>query len=128
LILDSSVVIAVLFREVGCERLEEAMGRASGLAIGAPTLFETGMVAVGRFGEEGLAFVQGFVEDWEVEVIPFGESHWRIASETFARYGKGRHPARLNFGDCMTYATASVVGRPLLFIGGDFARTDIAPA
>jgi ribonuclease VapC len=128
LILDSSAVIAVLFRERWHRRLRETMDTASGLAIGAPTLFETGMVAIGRFGEEGLALVEEFVDEWEVQVVAFGSAHWRVASATFTRYGKGRHPARLNLGDCMTYATARVAGQPLLFVGSDFARTDIAPA
>jgi len=86
------------------------------------------MVARGRFGKKGLALVEQFVNDWNVQVIPFGESHWRVATEAFTRYGKGRHPVRLNYGDCMTYATASVAGRPLLFVGNDFAKTDIPPA
>lgn len=128
MILDTSAVIAVLFREMRHQCLRRTMSKAGGLAIGAPTLFETGMVAIGRFGEEGLALVEEFVEVWEVQVVAFGEGHWRVACETFVRYGKGRHPARLNLGDCMAYATASVAGKPLLFVGSDFARTDIAPA
>jgi ribonuclease VapC len=61
-------------------------------------------------------------------VLPFGDDQWRVATDAFIRYGKGRHPAGLNYGDCMSYATAEVAGEPLLFVGDDFARTDIAPA
>jgi ribonuclease VapC len=86
------------------------------------------MVVRGRFGTNGLVLLERFLDDWEVQVIPFGESHWRAAMEAFTRYGKGRHPAGLNYGDCMTYASARVAEMPLLFIGNDFAKTDIPPA
>jgi ribonuclease VapC len=128
LILDSSAVLAVLFRERGHERIAEAIDGAGILAIGAPTLVETGIVAVAAFDLHGRALVSQFLEQKQVTVIPFGEDHWSVAGEAFIRYGKGRHPARLNYGDCMTYATARVADLPLLFIGDDFSQTDIVPA
>jgi ribonuclease VapC len=128
LILDSSAVIAVLFREKQYERLKEAMAATDILAIGAPTLFETGMVMISRMGEPGRGLIAQFLEQFGVTVIPFGDSHWQTASEAFTQYGKGRHPAALNLGDCMTYATAQVAEKPLLFIGNDFAQTDIEAA
>jgi ribonuclease VapC len=63
-----------------------------------------------------------------VVVIPFGEGHWEAATQAFMRFGKGRHPAALNLGDCMTYATATIAQQPLLCIGNDFARTDVERA
>jgi len=60
-----------------------------------------------------------------VIVIPFGTDHWTAAHDAFLRFGKGRHPARLNLGDCMTYATAKLAGEPLLCLGNDFAQTDL---
>jgi ribonuclease VapC len=128
LILDSSAVVSLLREEVGHERLHTAMEGANALAIGAPTLFETGMVAIGRFGESGRPVVARFLEDWEVEVVPFGKRHWRVAAEAFVRFGKGRHPAALNYGDCMTYATARLADMPLLFTGSDFSQTDLLMA
>jgi ribonuclease VapC len=129
LILDSSAVVAVLRREWGHERIERAMEDAGTLTIGAPTLFETAMVAVGRFGRDGQVLVEHFLEAWGVHVAPFDHRHWRVAVAAFNRYGKGRgHPARLNYGDCMTYATARLAEMPLLFVGDDFAKTDIAVA
>ncbi len=128
MILDSSAIIAVVFREKQHEQLEEVMAAADSLAISAPTLLETAMVAIGVFERRGRDLVIRFLADWGVEVLPFDRRHWRSATVAFARYGKGRHPARLNYGDCMTYATASVAGEPLLFVGNDFARTDIPPA
>ena len=68
------------------------------------------------------------LEEREVVSVPFERRHWRAAQDAFVRFGKSRHPAGLNLGDCMSYATASVAGEPLLFTGNDFARTDIAPA
>lgn len=128
MILDSSAVIAVIFREKRYERLEEAMVAADILAIGAPTLFETGMVAVGRLDLRGRALVAQFVERWNVVATPFDGKHFQVALEAFLRYGKGRHPAALNLGDCMTYATAQVAEMPLLFTGNDFAQTDLTSA
>jgi ribonuclease VapC len=128
LILDSSAVISVLREEEGHKRLHGPLERADTLAIGAPTLFETGMVAIGRLGGSGRALVGQFLEDWAVEVTPFDARHWRVAADAFVRYGKGRHPAALNYGDCMTYATAQIADAPLLFVGEDFSQTDIAAA
>jgi ribonuclease VapC len=118
----------VLLEEEGYPRLVEAMDAAEVLGIGAPTLLETGLVMVGRFDLRGRSLVSRFLEQREVVVVPFGASHWNIAAEAFIRYGKGRHPAALNYGDCMTYATAKASGAPLLFVGDDFAQTDIAVA
>lgn len=101
------------------------MEEADDLAIGAPTLLETGIVAIGAFDLHGRSLVSRFLEQRKVVVISFDDRHWNMAAEAFIRYGKGRHPARLNYGDCMTYATAKVAGAPLLFVGDDFAKTDI---
>jgi len=128
MVLDSSAVIAVVFREEQHERLEEAMAVTASLSIGAPTLFETAMVAIRLHEEHGHELVVHFLDERGVEVTPFEERHLKVATDAFARYGKGRHPAALNYGDCMTYASARVASMPLLFVGGDFACTDIAPA
>lgn len=98
------------------------------LAIGAPTLFETGLVMVRAWDVRGRSLVSRFLEEKDISVLPFDERHWSVAAEAFIRYGKGRHPARLNDGDCMTYATAKVAGLPLLFVGEDFKQTDVAAA
>jgi ribonuclease VapC len=128
LILDSSAVVAVVFGEPGNEELEEKMRDAEVLAIGAPTLVETGMVLIGRYGNTAHSTIARLREKLGIVVIPFGDTHWGVAAEAFSRFGKGRHPAALNYGDCMTYATARLAGRPLLFIGNDFAQTDIEAA
>ncbi|MDQ3725480.1 MAG: type II toxin-antitoxin system VapC family toxin [Actinomycetota bacterium] len=128
MILDTSAVVAVVRREEGAARLLVKMSRAESLAIGAPTLVEATVVLGRRFGSAGLESLDRFLEEEQVTLIPFGQRHWRAARSAFIRFGKGRHPASLNFGDCMTYATASITGQPLLFTGNDFAQTDIPPA
>ena len=128
MILDSSAVVAVLLREEGYRPYAEEMEDAPDLAIGAPTLLETGIVVMGRLGLSGRARIAQFLEHYGAVVIPFDERHWHVAADAFIRYGKGRHPAALNYGDCMTYATARLADHPLLFTGDDFAKTDVAVA
>ncbi|HET9676679.1 MAG TPA: type II toxin-antitoxin system VapC family toxin [Solirubrobacterales bacterium] len=128
MILDTSAVIAILFREKEWGRLEGSIEEAGSLAVGAPTLFETEMVAFKAYGHKGQDLVEQFLVDRGVRILPFDGYHWRIAVKAFSRYGKGRHPAALNYGDCMSYASAAATGQSLLFVGNDFARTDIAPA
>ncbi len=128
MILDSSAVVSAILEEQGHDRLVAAMTETANLGIGAPTLVETGMVLIGFMDLRGRGLVARFIEERGVIVIPFDDRHWSIAIQAFIRYGKGRHPAALNFGDCMTYATAHVAARPLLFTGDDFAKTDLAPA
>jgi ribonuclease VapC len=86
------------------------------------------MVMIGAFDLHGRALLARFREEKEIVVIPFDERHWSLAAEAFIRFGKGRHPAALNYGDCMTYATARRAGAPLLYVGDDFAKTDISAA
>jgi ribonuclease VapC len=128
LILDSSAVIAMLVGEPGYRALNAKLAAAASAAIGAPTLFETGMVLVSSMGESAAVDVARFLDRFEIAVIPFGDFHWQAGLEAFSRFGKGRHRAGLNLGDCMTYATALVADRPLLFVGNDFAQTDIQAA
>jgi ribonuclease VapC len=128
LIVDTSAVVAVIRREHGHSLLEDTLEAAPGIAIGAPTLFEAAMVLTIRLGEPGRLALSCFLKENGIALLPFDGSHAELAAEAFARYGKGRHPAGLNYGDCMTYATAKVADAPLLFIGDDFARTDLIPA
>jgi ribonuclease VapC len=127
-ILDSSVVVAIALREPGHEELVDKLRSADALGIGTPTLTEAGMVLSARLGVEPQALLDRFLRDFGVVPVAFGEPHWREALEAFRRFGKGRHPAALNFGDCLSYATAKLAGHPLLFVGDDFPRTDIESA
>jgi ribonuclease VapC len=125
LIVDSSAIVAIILREPGHESLEERLAEALRAGIGAPTLVEAGIVLEARLGVRGRTLLAGFLGHGGIVTLPFGEEHARIAVDAFARYGRGRHPARLNYGDCMSYATASVEGEPLLCLGAEFAETDL---
>lgn len=125
MIIDASAILAVVFREAGYEEVLARLEAAPAVAAGAPTLAETGIVLHARLGEDSRGMLERILDELGIQEIPFGEVHWREAVDAFRRYGKGRDPAALNFGDCMTYAVARLAGEPLLFVGDDFARTDL---
>jgi ribonuclease VapC len=128
MVLDSSAIVAIHLREPGHERLIERIDAAEVVVVGVPTLLETAMVLTARLGQDARPMLFAFLRRLEAEVVPFNEEHLDAAATAFIRFGRGRHPAALNFGDCMSYAVASVAGMPLLFAGEDFKRTDISQA
>jgi ribonuclease VapC len=128
MIVDSSALIAIVVREPGYERLVDKLRTAGVAAAGAPTLAETGLVLHARLGAKADGLLERMLDEFGVQEIPFGEIHWREAVEAFRKYGKERHVASLNFGDCMTYATAKLAGAELLYVGDDFSHTDITAA
>ncbi len=95
------------------------------MAIGAPTLVEATIVLSHRLGPVAASLVERFLGELAVAILPFDGRHWRQAIEASRRFGKGRHPAALNFGDCMAYATVRTAALPLLATGDDFAKTDL---
>jgi ribonuclease VapC len=101
------------------------LGAAPSPEIGAPTLVETGIVLVARLGVPGKSLLARFVQEAELSVIALTDRHWPVAVDAYLRFGKGRHPAALNFRDCLTYAVSQVADEPLLCVGEDFARTDL---
>lgn len=125
MILDSSAILAILLAEPGCDQIVRQMSEAPVLAVGAPTLVETAMVLSVRLRQEARPLLSEFLREAEVEVIPFTRDHYEVAVDAFERYGKGRHRAALNFGDCLTYAVARISGMPLLYTGDDFSGTDL---
>ena len=126
--LDSSVLVAVIFAEAGYLELVDRMLEAEHLRIGAPTLVETSLVVTGRRRSPGRGEVEGLIKELGVTVVSFGELEWRVAVDAFERFGRGRHEAALNFGDCLAYASAVAARDTLMFVGEDFARTDVTPA
>ncbi|WP_276955493.1 type II toxin-antitoxin system VapC family toxin [Allomeiothermus silvanus] len=126
MVLDSSVLLHILFREPGYPEVARKLNGASQLLVGAPTLVETAMVLIHREGDTQLLVLEDFLRRLRVEVVPFTEEHYHEALSAFRRFGKGRHPAALNFGDCLSYAVAKVSGLPLAYVGDDFAQTDLA--
>ena len=125
MILDTSAIVAILLTEPGYGALVDAIETQFEVGVGAPTLLETAMVLTSRRGAPAKTTVARFRDEMRVQTIAFDEVHWEAAYRAFLRFGKGRHPAALNFGDCCSYATAQIARRPLLFVGNDFPRTDL---
>ena len=127
MIVDSSALVAIVLREPGWETLTEKL--FSGPAgAGAPTLAEAGVVLTVKMGPRGRSLLARIVQEAQIAVVPFTDEHWPIAIDAYATFGKGRHAAALNFGDCLTYAVASLANQPLLYVGEDFGKTDLARA
>jgi ribonuclease VapC len=125
MILDTSAIVAIFLREPGFEALVDKLAEAANLGIGAPTATETAIVVSARLGRDGRNLVSQFLHEQDVVVVTFGNDHWRSAADAYARFGRGRHKAALNFGDCLTYAVARLAGEPLLAVGRDFPHTDL---
>jgi ribonuclease VapC len=128
LIVDSSALVAILTEEDDAVALNRAIARSVTCAISAPTLLETSMVLSSRRGQAPIDALDAYLSKANISVLPFTADHAQIARDAFVRYGKGRHKAGLNFGDCIAYAAAKLEAMPLLFKGGDFSLTDIEPA
>jgi ribonuclease VapC len=127
-ILDTSAILAIVLKEPGFEALIDKLLSSDAVAVGAPTLAEAAIVLGARLGGEAGALLAHFLDELRVTTLPFEEAHWREALEAYLRFGKGRHPAALNFGDCLTYAVAKLSGAALLFVGEDFRLTDLEAA
>ncbi|BDG73906.1 type II toxin-antitoxin system VapC family toxin [Roseomonas fluvialis] len=128
MILDTSALMAILQKEAEAPAFGEAAAKAETIAIAAPTLVELGIVAEGLAGEVVRPRIDQLLESMRVEIVPFTAEHAALARDAWRRYGKGRHPAGLNLGDCFAYALAVARDEPLLFKGDDFARTDVKAA
>lgn len=126
MIVDASAIVALVLREPGWDRLADAIERAETVGIGAPTATEASIVLAAKGVPPTV--LPALLAEVDVDVIPFTRDHARRAGAAYRRFGRGRHPAALNFGDCMSYATASLAGAPLLFVGDDFGRTDLPSA
>ncbi len=128
MVLDSSAIVAIQLRESGSADLMARIEMATVVIVGSPTLLETATVLTVRLGHDARPVLFAFLRHLRAEIVPFTEEHLDAAIAAFLRFGRGRHPAALNFGDCMSYAVAAVAGMPLLFTGQDFRRTDIPSA
>jgi len=125
-IVDSSILVAVLEREPEADRLIAVLQQSPILRLSAAGLLETCIVIGHRHGALLIARFDALLEAWDVVVEPVTRAQALLAREAFMRFGKGRHPAGLNFGDCFAYALARSCDEPLLCKGDDFARTDLA--
>lgn len=128
MVLDSSAVVAILQNEPEAARLVEALEREPVRRMSVASLVESSIVMQGRYGDAGDREFDVFVQRARVDLLPVSEEHAEAAREAFRRFGRGRHPAALNYGDCFAYALATTLGESLLFIGEDFGKTDVDQA
>jgi ribonuclease VapC len=125
MIVDSSALVAIMLLEPEALPFTRLIAQAAAPKISAPTLLETNMVLSGRRGFVAEDRLKDYLAKARIATIPFTADHAAVARDAFMRYGKGRHPAGLNFGDCISYATARLEAMPLLFKGDDFRLTDV---
>jgi len=124
MVIDTSALAAIAFREPERQTFLAAIVADGQRLVSAGTILETGMVIEGRQGEAGGREFDLFAVRVGLQVVPFDAEQADLARSAWRKYGKGRHPAGLNFGDCFSYALAKATGEPLLAKGTDFAKTD----
>jgi len=125
MVIDSSAIIAVLLNEANAAQIAEAIDSGSQRLLSAASLLEASIVIETRKGEAAGRELDLLIYRAAIEVVAVDQDQVEIARIAWRRYGKGRHPAGLNYGDCFSYALARSRGLPLLFQGEDFSRTDI---
>jgi ribonuclease VapC len=128
MVLDTSALLAILQDEPERRAFNEAIEAAGSRLLSVASYVETSMVIESRHGAEGLRDLDLVVDRAQIELVAVDVEQGRVACRAFSRFGKGRHPAGLNYGDCFAYALASTRSEPLLFKGDDFSATDVTPA
>lgn len=128
MVIDTSVLAAIAFNEPEATAFRERIADDPVRLISAATVLEAAMVIETRLGEAAGADLDLWLYKAEVEIVPVTAEHADRARRAWRRYGKGRHPASLNYGDCFSYALAALSGEPLLYKGNDFSQTDIEAA
>jgi ribonuclease VapC len=125
MVIDTSALMAILQGEPEAPTYVDLIERATVRLMSAVSMLEAGMLAESRKGDQGGIELDSLVRELELAIVAFDAEQTEIARTAFRRFGKGRHHAGLNFGDCAAYALAQASGEPLLFKGNDFARTDV---
>lgn len=125
MVVDTSALVAVLLGEPDCRALVEAIEEGDTVRMSVASLVEVSMVIESRRGAAGLRELDALVSRTGIELVPVDQEQAYLAREAFSRFGKGRHRAKLNYGDCFSYALARVLGEPLLAKGDDFVHTDV---
>jgi ribonuclease VapC len=128
MVLDTSALLAILLAEPEIEAFSGAIEADPIRWLSAASWVEASVVMEARFGAAGLGELDSLIREAEIELIPFDSRQAALAREAYSLYGKGRHPAGLNLGDCFSYALAKAMGQSLLFKGKDFPQTDMVPA
>ena len=128
MVIDTSAIVAILRSEPEAAALEEAVVANQIRLVPATCVLEARMELVSRRGEHALAEIDLWLARIEADIVPVDADLVNVATQAWLTYGKGRHPAALNFADCFSYALAKRADEPLLFIGKDFSQTDIEAA
>lgn len=128
MIIDTSALLAVLFGESDAENYARAISEAEVCRISAATFVEISVVVESQTGDAGSRQWDSFFRTAGISIEPVTEEQAHAARQAWSDFGKGRHPAGLNFGDCFSYALSKVSGEPLLFKGQDFRKTGIPAA
>jgi ribonuclease VapC len=127
MVVDTSALLAILLDEPERRKFNEALEATEARVMSAATFVEASIVIEARFGAEGIRDLDLFIERAGIGLAAVDSEQAQVARRAFSRFGKGRHPAGLNYGDCFAYALAIVLGEPLLYKGDDFGRTDVIP-
>jgi len=125
MVIDTSALVAILQREPERRALIEAIERDASRLMSVATFVEISMVVESRHGAEGVRDLDHFISRAGIDLVAVDSEHGSVARTAFSRFGKGRHRAGLNYGDCFSYAVAMVTGEPLLCKGDDFVHTDV---
>ena len=125
MVIDTSAIIAILLEEPGNEHISEVIVNSSKCIISAFTALECGIVIEARKGEPGGRELDLLFHRLNITIINLDSRQFEIARTAWRQFGKGRHPAKLNIGDCCSYALSAYSGEPLLYKGDDFSKTDI---
>ena len=128
MVIDTSALVAILVSEANAEQLKQAIDRDTTRLMSVASALETSIVLESRFGDAGTRELDLIVQRLPIELRPMDWDQLEWARFAYHAYGHGRHPAKLNFGDCFSYALSKVTGEPLLYIGSDFAETDLVSA
>jgi ribonuclease VapC len=125
MVIDTSAILAILLQEPAADRLMSAVEADRTRLVSAATVVEASLVLLGRYGEAGDLPLDRLLRGIGAEIVPVGEEQVALARDGALRFGRGRHPAALNFGDCFSYALSVERDEPLLFVGDDFSQTDV---
>jgi ribonuclease VapC len=125
MVVDTSAIVAILQMEPEAEAFARRIEAAPVRLVSAVSVVEAGILIEARKGEEGALALDAFLREADLQIVPFDAEQAALARLAWRRFGRGRHPAELNFGDCATYALAQSAAEPLLFKGTDFTLTDV---
>lgn len=128
MVIDTSAIVAIALNESDAASLEQRIAEDPVRMISAATMLEAAMVIEARLGEAGGSELDLWLHKIGVEIVAVEAEHADQAPRAWRRFGKGRHPAALNYGDCFSYALATLTGEPLLYKGSDFSQTDMRSA